>query len=217
MPTVLGMAALLDDDLADAEDIVGPALSHEAEVKPQRANPSDRKFVLDSEMERLQLKENRKKIKQMMKSLAHQSDYNPPEGAAADDADDGPISVFQNPTLPDELQVQVSTNRSGWLVKQGGGSTIFSRRNWLRRWFVLDDKGLRYQKDDVSPSIDVIAFAEMLGVGQAAAPMGHGFYVETEKRMYFMCCETHEDCLLWIACLRRAKMMNKTSTPSLLF
>ena len=38
---------------------------------------------------------------------------------------------------------------SGWLLKKGGGTTVFGRTNWKRRWFILYSSGkLTYQKSD---------------------------------------------------------------------
>ena len=33
---------------------------------------------------------------------------------------------------------------SGWLWKRGGGTTVFGRQNWKRRWFVLTNEQLAY-------------------------------------------------------------------------
>jgi hypothetical protein len=37
--------------------------------------------------------------------------------------------------------------KQGWLTKQGGSSGGFlARKNWNRRWFVLDSSGISYYK-----------------------------------------------------------------------
>ena len=53
---------------------------------------------------------------------------------------------------------------AGFLAKKGGGTSAFGRRNWLRRWFTLDDRFLRYRVVDggkVLGTIDVATLASV--------------------------------------------------------
>ena len=53
------------------------------------------------------------------------------------------------PTLigvPSEPIPSVAQRKSGWLWKKGTASSVTGRRNWKRRWFVLDRHVFRYFK-----------------------------------------------------------------------
>eukprot|EP00808_Paulinella_micropora_P013507 g3094.t1 len=46
-----------------------------------------------------------------------------------------------------------ATRTEGWLLKQGGGSRLFGRKNMKRRFFVLEGSKLSYYKSDQQPRV----------------------------------------------------------------
>lgn len=96
----------------------------------------------------------------------------------------------------------LSSYKSGFCVKQGG-----MRKNWKRRFFVLNDVGLHYfNSDSAREPIRTIYRGEITSVQKS---QGHHsnrhnlFEVETPKRVFYIQCDSPEEMQCWIAAIEK--------------
>lgn len=104
----------------------------------------------------------------------------------------------------------------GWLTKQGGGSTVLSRKNWKRRWFILQMHQLTYHKSNVLTVSNTMTEVRARATGlidlrkvRAIEPWDgkkHGFCIVTRERVFYMHADTADDRTRWIRKLRAAKV-----------
>lgn len=103
--------------------------------------------------------------------------------------------------------------QSGWLVKQGAGTSAFGRQSWKRRWFSLRDSGSLSYYGSSRPDAkalgtihlhlarevkaDVI-FPELSFVSAAC------FAVETQDRTYNLVADSKEERSRWVALISSA-------------
>eukprot|EP00050_Salpingoeca_kvevrii_P015875 m.50778 g.50778 ORF g.50778 m.50778 type:complete len:811 (-) comp6568_c0_seq1:663-3095(-) len=104
----------------------------------------------------------------------------------------------------------------GWLTKQGGGTTaVLGRKNWKKRWFVLQGCQLTYHKSNLhvpaqnlqllrDSSLGMINLLEATEVKEwKARPCG--FLIETPARTYHLVATSDKERSKWIEQLRRAQ------------
>ena len=102
------------------------------------------------------------------------------QSPAADDGKAGPLrtsSALQIRNLLESSSLSaLSIQRQGYLVKKGG-----NRRNWRRRWFVLNAKELSYFADQTSAApLGTIPLAKIRAVAQAVPET----YVALDKEVF---------------------------------
>lgn len=110
----------------------------------------------------------------------------------------------------------VLTVMQGWLVKQGGGTkTILSRRNWKRRWFVLQGHQLTYHKtkDFVvlhdpptvrAASLGCINLADTYAIRQWDGKP-YGIAIDMPSRNYCFTASSSKEQRAWISILNIAR------------
>ncbi|XP_011412892.3 pleckstrin homology domain-containing family A member 2 isoform X4 [Magallana gigas] len=90
--------------------------------------------------------------------------------------------------------------KKGYCVKQGG-----VRKNWKRRYFVVNDKSLAYYSNDQSEEpLRLISKNDIVDVRKANTSPGmrdNLFEVVTTKRTFYIQCDTPEDVQEWIAAI----------------
>ncbi|XP_011412890.3 pleckstrin homology domain-containing family A member 1 isoform X2 [Magallana gigas] len=99
--------------------------------------------------------------------------------------------------------------KKGYCVKQGG-----VRKNWKRRYFVVNDKSLAYYSNDQSEEpLRLISKNDIVDVRKANTSPGmrdNLFEVVTTKRTFYIQCDTPEDVQEWIAAIETL-VTNQTS------
>lgn len=100
-------------------------------------------------------------------------------------------------------------NKVGWLVKQGG-----SIKTWKKRYFVLKNNELYYQKDPQDPQpkgkISLTGFmVRVLDAKEAKEKVDRKYCIEIiqPQRNYLLCAETQQDILEWAIVLRKASLI----------
>ncbi|EGD75568.1 hypothetical protein PTSG_06637 [Salpingoeca rosetta] len=103
----------------------------------------------------------------------------------------------------------------GWLTKQGGGTRILSRKNWKRRWFILQGNQLTYHKNNMfivsHPPTEVRQHATgSINLADATAiepweGKPFGFVIITPQRTYYIYAASKEETAIWLRKLRKAK------------
>eukprot|EP00043_Microstomoeca_roanoka_P005329 m.55064 g.55064 ORF g.55064 m.55064 type:complete len:869 (-) comp12919_c4_seq1:103-2709(-) len=121
-----------------------------------------------------------------------------------------------------ESLIPVATARSsnlevhqGWLTKQGGGTRMLSRKNWKRRWFILQGNQLTYHKNNMyivsHPPAEVRQHATgSINLADATAiepweGKPYGFVIITAQRTYYIYAASKEETTIWLKKLRKAK------------
>ncbi len=102
---------------------------------------------------------------------------------------------------------------AGWLTKQGGGTTTFSRKNWKRRWFILQLPSLMYlESPHASDPLGVIPISSITAVSRiassftsAASHEEYIFSVQTAGRTYYMQGESVHHAQQWVWALAAAR------------
>lgn len=135
-----------------------------------------------------------------------------------------PNSPSAGPQLPSPFSYSTSSISmgkhddlfQGWLVKQGGGSTIMSRKSWKRRWFILQGHQLSYHKSNtltVSNSVTEVRNSSTgtidLRRARAVEPWDgrrNGFCIFTRERIYYLQADSLEERARWIRKVRQAKV-----------
>ena len=135
-----------------------------------------------------------------------------------------PNSPGAGPQLPSPFSYSTSNMSvgkqddlfQGWLVKQGGGSTMMSRKSWKRRWFILQGHQLSYHKSNtltVSNSVTEVRNSSAgtidLRGARAVEPWDgrrNGFCIFTRERIYYLQADTLEERARWIRKVRQAKV-----------
>eukprot|EP00049_Salpingoeca_infusionum_P015554 m.304198 g.304198 ORF g.304198 m.304198 type:complete len:1144 (+) comp15896_c0_seq2:757-4188(+) len=121
-------------------------------------------------------------------------------------------SLISIPTI--QLQGTMEMHQ-GWLVKQGGGTTLLSRKNWKRRWFILQGNQLTYHKNNFyivsHPPAEVRQHATgTIDVSQATAidpweGKTFGFVIITPTRTFYIHATSTEEQKVWLRKLRAAR------------
>lgn len=105
-----------------------------------------------------------------------------------------------------EGDTQIKIIKQGWLTKQGGGTTTFSRTNWKRRWFILySDGALVYQKSG-RPTEKVLGVVPLLTASRVRAETafdasfegGCCFSVATPDRLYCLVSDVPDEAPEWM-------------------
>ncbi|EGD79709.1 hypothetical protein PTSG_10694 [Salpingoeca rosetta] len=87
----------------------------------------------------------------------------------------------------------------GYLDKKGGGSSVLGRKNWKRRWFVLDDTMLTYRPTPDSPGVKGrIAIDDMEAVRDGDADKPQQFVLVAKKRELVMQAPTPDKKMMWV-------------------
>eukprot|EP00038_Savillea_parva_P013303 m.210111 g.210111 ORF g.210111 m.210111 type:complete len:138 (-) comp24864_c0_seq1:110-523(-) len=109
---------------------------------------------------------------------------------------------------------------SGYLVKRGGVV-----KNWKRRWFSLEDGGLRLAyykaKGDRKRAgvIDTVSVESIVsvdvcgGIWPQVAEPDLSFGIVTRKRTYYCYCESRDECIDWMRALRVACRLGDIALP----
>eukprot|EP00051_Salpingoeca_urceolata_P009055 m.111059 g.111059 ORF g.111059 m.111059 type:complete len:469 (+) comp16096_c0_seq3:183-1589(+) len=131
-----------------------------------------------------------------------------------DDEDDeeDPDDMEQNDDCVDAERVFAA----GWMRKLGGGKgkpgrmekSMFARKNWKTRWFVLRDDVLKYYRKKPKPGstpkcLGTITIDEETMV-RIDASNNLAFTVITPSRTYCMICKTYKDVQMWLTTLHEA-------------
>ncbi|XP_061180134.1 pleckstrin homology domain-containing family A member 1-like [Saccostrea echinata] len=92
--------------------------------------------------------------------------------------------------------------KKGYCVKQGG-----VRKNWKRRYFVVNDGGLAYYSNEQSDEpLRHIPRGDITDVRKATMSPGardNLFEVHTSKRTFYIQCDTPEDVQEWISAIEK--------------
>lgn len=115
------------------------------------------------------------------------------------------ITTFPEPDSGEESldhnmpALSLPSFKSGYAIKQGA-----VRKNWKRRYFVLDSNGLSYYKHDQEkepiktvPLSDIIEAKET--TGQHHSHRQHLFEVITSDRIFYIQCDKQAECESWIS------------------
>eukprot|EP00051_Salpingoeca_urceolata_P012885 m.160787 g.160787 ORF g.160787 m.160787 type:complete len:825 (+) comp17630_c0_seq7:1070-3544(+) len=127
-----------------------------------------------------------------------------------------PANKLEGTEISKRLQ-QIGTRRSGWLTKQGAGRSkeggwqlasksggMFARKNWKKRWFVLQDSMVKYFKEECSGSSTALGYINLSADTQVNATTDRSFSLCTPRREYKIYCDTPEDARGWIDSLQAA-------------
>ncbi|XP_022338012.2 pleckstrin homology domain-containing family A member 2-like isoform X4 [Crassostrea virginica] len=94
--------------------------------------------------------------------------------------------------------------KKGYCVKQGG-----VRKNWKRRYFVVNDKSLAYYSNEQSDEpLRLISRNDITDVRKATASPGvrdNLFEVITTKRTFYIQCDTPEDVQDWVTAIEKLR------------
>ena len=92
--------------------------------------------------------------------------------------------------------------RRGWLEKKGGGTSVFGRSNWKKRFFVLELNVLSYfdKEDDVKSLGDI-----PIGPDTKITIEGSEFTIATKDRNFQCKAENLAESTSWVTTLRMAK------------
>ncbi|XP_052773980.1 pleckstrin homology domain-containing family A member 1-like isoform X2 [Mya arenaria] len=112
--------------------------------------------------------------------------------------DSGAESVEHN--LP---ALSLQCYKSGYAVKQGA-----LRKNWKKRYFVLDSNGFSYYKHDQDKEpIKTLPLHEILQArlvaGEHHPHRQNLFEVQTADRTYYVQCEKSEECQKWVSSINQ--------------
>lgn len=98
--------------------------------------------------------------------------------------------------------------KAGYAVKQGA-----VRKNWKRRYFVLHEQGLSYFKSEQDKSpIRTIAISDILEARQSESgniSRDNLFEILTNKRIFYIQCDSPGDMNSWIEAIRAANRARK--------
>ena len=102
--------------------------------------------------------------------------------------------------------------KSGWLHKQGGGSTTFGKKNWKRRWMTLKGGELHYHEseDDEAKVLGIVDIQTCEEIVTEGVPGKKEFMfaihaTAPKKRTYMMHAESEEDKADWVRVLNSVK------------
>lgn len=127
----------------------------------------------------------------------------------AGDGDMGAEVPLDNVYECGEGETLIKIVKQGWLTKQGGGSTAFSRTNWKRRWCILYSDGrLEYQKTG-RPKEKVLGVVPLVAASRVRveAPFdscfepGCCFSIVTPDRTYCLVSDITDDAMDWMRAL----------------
>jgi hypothetical protein len=94
------------------------------------------------------------------------------------------------------------------MVKQGGGTTTFSRKNWKRRWFILTPVAMAYYETDIvtnAKPCGTITLDTVTNVQFANEDGQHSMSVTTPARVYHFNLESEVDVGEWVFALGAAR------------
>lgn len=205
------------DSLDGIEDLIGDA-SAQVEFVPvtdAQQRVQDRKFVLEQERIRLMRQAVAKKMA-VQKAIgeALQPEVQP-QGASAS----WPVALQRKPEAEgddEESGTYVPTDipsdgwplLSGWLTKQGGGTTTLSRKNWKVRWFLLHSGFLTYH-DGLGGKLKgtiPISAVQRLEYGRIHGRT-LGFSIITEGRTYFIVGKSEKDVKAWVEAIEMTRAL----------
>ncbi|XP_062609728.1 rho guanine nucleotide exchange factor TIAM1-like [Saccostrea cucullata] len=96
----------------------------------------------------------------------------------------------------------LSNFKSGYCTKQGG-----KRKNWLSRYFVVNEDGIQYFTSDQSiEALRVIPSTDVRGVQEIPGSQfgrENVFEIHTCCRTFYLQCESHDDLREWVSAVRR--------------
>jgi len=102
--------------------------------------------------------------------------------------------------------------KSGWLHKQGGGSSTFGKKSWKRRWMTLKGGELHYHEseDDEAKVLGIVDIQTCEGVDTNGVPIKKEFAFaihasHPKKRTYLMHAESQDDLDSWVEALNAVK------------
>ncbi|XP_048746574.1 pleckstrin homology domain-containing family A member 1-like isoform X2 [Ostrea edulis] len=117
------------------------------------------------------------------------------ESGASSDSEEN----AENPKTTAALQVAL---KKGYCVKQGG-----VRKNWKRRYFVVNNSGLAYYTHDQSEEpLRLVPRSDITDVRKAPVSPGvrdNLFEVATTKRTFYIQCDTPEDVQEWVLAIEK--------------
>jgi len=122
-------------------------------------------------------------------------------------------------TSPD-LHDWKKLKKTGYLTKEGGGTSLFGRKNWKKRFFLLKDGLLSYSETPTSEELGVI---ELKGakIEDVSTRQELEFTITTqvpEQRTYAMMADSEDDHIAWFNIIQRVinSMKTKKMPPMLL-
>eukprot|EP00042_Codosiga_hollandica_P036596 m.281308 g.281308 ORF g.281308 m.281308 type:complete len:746 (-) comp54926_c0_seq1:126-2363(-) len=107
-----------------------------------------------------------------------------------------------------------TVGRSGWVFKQGGGTSCFGRRSTQRRWFVLAGTALNYYESPSHPKSLGLVHITADSTFEMESAASTAFVVYTRMRTYHCACDTNEETRAWITALKLARASLHRHTAS---
>jgi len=95
--------------------------------------------------------------------------------------------------------------REGYLMKKGKGESIFGRKSWKKRWFVLEKGRIKYYENKYTCENKLDSYGSLkLAKGTTVEryqdeKREFAMLVKTATRDLYLCAKTEEDLLSWIA------------------
>jgi hypothetical protein len=112
---------------------------------------------------------------------------------------------------------ELGLRRAGWVSKQGAGrggggnwalnnshGGVFARRNWRKRWFVLQDTMIKYYSKRSTGVEQATGYINLSSDASVTLTSAHAFTLDTARRTYNLSCDDASEAVAWVDVISKA-------------